>query len=205
RGDVRIRAGRGSGPPVLGCPCHGRVDAVPAALQPGSKGIRRKCLARGRFRSLSQILSPDQERQSAADGREGAVGCARRGQAREGTGHRRRAAAGGASMSAGSLKPAAQDGSLLRRVSNTRLRDVLRGRLTATLDIHRMLAESGLPAPLAELVQVVVRGTRLWRGEKADVARELIAHFQDGLTKGESPQTLANSVGGPRTAAPLVR
>jgi hypothetical protein len=62
-----------------------------------------------------------------------------------------------------------------------------------------------LPAPLSSLVQQVARLTRLWRAERADVVRELSAHFQDGLTQGQSPDDLARCFGEPRVAAKLIR
>lgn len=62
-----------------------------------------------------------------------------------------------------------------------------------------------LPAPLAQLVRDVVRGTRLRRAERADIALELAAHFADGLESGESVEALHASFGDPRTASRLLR
>ena len=71
-----------------------------------------------------------------------------------------------------------------RIVWYTRLRDVLRGRFDASLDWRLVVAEADLPAEIKCVIEQVVRRTRLWRGEKVDVASELVAHFQDGLDAG---------------------
>lgn len=85
------------------------------------------------------------------------------------------------------------------------MRDALRGRITGRLDIERRLATSGLPVPAQELIARVVRRTRLWRIEKADVAQELIAHFADGLEEGETIETMIGRFGDERAAAKLIR
>ena len=74
--------------------------------------------------------------------------------------------------------------SLWHRLYFTRMRDVLRGRLDASLDWRQTVALAELPDELAEAVRQVVGRTRLWRREKVDVAAELVAHFQDGLAAG---------------------
>ena len=51
----------------------------------------------------------------------------------------------------------------------------------------------------------VVRQTRLWRNEKVDVANDLVAHFQDGLAFGHSPDDLLRTFGDPQAAAQLIR
>ena len=95
--------------------------------------------------------------------------------------------------------------SLWRRLCYTRLADLVRGRLDASLDWRVVVAAADLPLELAELVACVVRRTRLWRGERVDVARELVAHFQDGLEAGRTSQQLVQSFGDPRQAARLIR
>ncbi|MBI5760662.1 MAG: hypothetical protein HZA46_19260 [Planctomycetales bacterium] len=62
-----------------------------------------------------------------------------------------------------------------------------------------------LPTELAILVTTVVRRTRLWRREQADVARELLAHFLDGLAAGQPANRLATTFGSPGVAAKLIR
>ena len=95
--------------------------------------------------------------------------------------------------------------SLWHRISRTRLRDAIRGRFDASLDWRRVIAEAELPAELAGIVAAAVRSTRLWRSEKIDVARELIAHFQDGLDAGRTPDQLIDSFGDLLQTARLIR
>lgn len=95
--------------------------------------------------------------------------------------------------------------SIWRRLYYSRWRDVLRGRLDARLDWRQTIALSGLPENLSDATTQVVRGSRLWRGEKADVANDLIAHFQDGLEFGRSADELLKSFGDPLAAAQLIR
>ena len=92
-----------------------------------------------------------------------------------------------------------------RRLWYTRLSDVLRGRLDASLHWQTVIEQAELPAELADAVRQVVVRTRLWRREKVDVAAELVTHFQDGLATGRSPQVLLESFGNQRTAARLIR
>ena len=94
---------------------------------------------------------------------------------------------------------------LLRRLFNTPLRDLVRGRFTGRLDVRHCLRQAEIPAELRGIVLDVVHRTRLWRFEKADVGRELIAHFRDGLARGESPDALAAAFGPSRRAARLIR
>ncbi len=95
--------------------------------------------------------------------------------------------------------------SLWQRLWYTRWRDMLRGRIDGRLDWRQLIAAEDLPANVRGLIERVVRGTRLWRREKVDVARELVAHFQDGLEAGCSSEQLVASFGDPRQAALLIR
>lgn len=67
-----------------------------------------------------------------------------------------------------------------------------------------IVVESGLPDELAALVTALVRRTRLWPSERADVARELVMHFRDGLASGVSVDDLAQSFGDPAASARLI-
>lgn len=83
-------------------------------------------------------------------------------------------------------------------------------RIAAVEPDRRASAESiaaavGLPAELASLVVAVAKGSRLWRSERADVARELCAHFLDGLESGASAGELRERFGDPKRAAKLIR
>lgn len=91
------------------------------------------------------------------------------------------------------------------RLRYTRLRDLVRGRLDASLDWQTVVVQSNLPPQLSAIVQHVVGRSRLWRREKLDVATELVSHFQEGLAAGRTPAELAESFGDPQTAAQLIR
>jgi hypothetical protein len=93
----------------------------------------------------------------------------------------------------------------IARLRYTPLSDLLRGDCTARLDPRSVIAAAELPVPLPSLIYTVIRGTRLWRSEKSDVARELIAHFADGLAAGRSADDLARDFGSPNQAAKLIR
>jgi hypothetical protein len=94
---------------------------------------------------------------------------------------------------------------LFRRINQTPLRDLLRGRATGRLDWKSRLAASGLAAPAGDLIARVVQRTRLLRLEKAAVADELLAHFLDGLSAGGNAAELVARFGDERLAARLIR
>lgn len=91
------------------------------------------------------------------------------------------------------------------RLRCTPMRDLVRGRLSCRLDLAAIVHGAGLTPPVSDLVLKVVSKTRLWRLEKADVAKELAAHFQDGLESGAAPQELIEAFGDPGRAAKLIR
>lgn len=66
-------------------------------------------------------------------------------------------------------------------------------------------ALANLPAPLADVVTDVCRRSRLWPGERSEVARELAAHFRDGLHAGAGEAELRERFGDVETAARLIR
>jgi len=68
-----------------------------------------------------------------------------------------------------------------------------------------LIAESKLPADVKALIADVVRRTRLWRREKADVARELIAHFEDAIGRDVDAEQVLRDFGEARQAAKLIR
>jgi hypothetical protein len=100
---------------------------------------------------------------------------------------------------------AASTDSIWRRIWFTRLRDVIRGRLDSRLNWRQLVGTSGLPPELADAVTQVVGNSRLWRSEKAAVAGELVAHFQDGLDAGQSPEVLLAAFGNAQDASELIR
>lgn len=85
----------------------------------------------------------------------------------------------------------------------TPMRDLVRGRVTGRLDREAPTAD--LPDDVRDLVRTVVNRTRLWRLEKADLTRELAAHFRDGLDSGASADDLVAAFGDPKHAAKLIR
>lgn len=95
--------------------------------------------------------------------------------------------------------------SWFHRARYTPLSDAVRGKLTARLDVKRIISTASLPKPLADITWRVIRGTRLWRIEKAAVAQELTSHFLDGLDAGKTADELLEAFGNPRIAAKLIR
>lgn len=62
-----------------------------------------------------------------------------------------------------------------------------------------------LPAELSGFVERIAKRTKLWRRERAEVSRELTAHFADGLESGASAEELIEAFGEPKAAAKLIR
>lgn len=94
--------------------------------------------------------------------------------------------------------------SFWRRLTYTPLRDVVRGRMTGRLDVDAAMDHCRLPEALRDLIRRVIRKTRLTRIEKAEVARELAGHFEDGLASGATATALADAFGDVTTAAKLI-
>ncbi|MFG0259215.1 MAG: hypothetical protein ACF8LK_02590, partial [Phycisphaerales bacterium JB041] len=92
-----------------------------------------------------------------------------------------------------------------RRAAHTPARDWIRGRVTGRLDWRADLARADLPAPVTSLITAVVRRSRLWRLERADLARELIAHFADALAAGTPEDHAVRDFGDTAQAARLIR
>jgi hypothetical protein len=65
---------------------------------------------------------------------------------------------------------------------------------------EEVIAKSGLPSDVQAVIGATVRSTRLWKYERADVARELVAHFRDGLDRGETATDLVARFGEPKAA-----
>ncbi len=96
------------------------------------------------------------------------------------------------------------------RVLCTPVSDLLRGRIgpcppAVRVGWREIVEAAGLPAVLAGRVSRVVHATRLWSREKVQVARELVAHFQDGLEAGRGQSELLDSFGDERQVASLIR
>lgn len=69
----------------------------------------------------------------------------------------------------------------------------------------QLIEQSDLPREVRDVIRQVVKRTRLRRGEKRDVARELCAHFSDGLEAGSSAKDLIRLFGDVKAAAKLIR
>jgi hypothetical protein len=91
------------------------------------------------------------------------------------------------------------------RLRHTPVSDVIHGSLSGSLSVAYLIDEASLPAPLPQTIMTVVRRTKLWHRERMEVARELIAHFRDGLDSGSSPDELNQSFGDVKQAAALIR
>jgi len=101
-----------------------------------------------------------------------------------------------------------KSGSAMWRILTTpvgpRILPRLRG-FSQVVHPSRVIEGSGLPRQAADLVKLVVSRTRLRRSEQVDVARELCAHFADGLAAGRNESDLIADFGGPGEAAALIR
>jgi hypothetical protein len=94
---------------------------------------------------------------------------------------------------------------LVARLARTPLLDLARGRISGRMDARRQVTHAQLPAELAALVVRTTRRTRLRHKEQHDIADELIAHLQDGLTAGVAADELARRFGDPAFAAQVLR
>lgn len=108
-------------------------------------------------------------------------------------------------MTAEARQKAAHSPSTFTLLRTTPLRDLIRGRLSGRLNVEGIIAAGQLPVLVAGTVRQVVRRTRLWKVEKADLASELVAHFQDGLEAGATANELVGGFGDVRRAARLMR
>jgi hypothetical protein len=68
-----------------------------------------------------------------------------------------------------------------------------------------LIEQAELPATVKQVIQSVVKRSRLWRREKMEVANELLAHFEDGLRGGKAAEKLIRDFGDPVLAAQLIR
>ncbi|MFG0306071.1 MAG: hypothetical protein ACF8Q5_07635 [Phycisphaerales bacterium JB040] len=69
----------------------------------------------------------------------------------------------------------------------------------------RRLDAADLPAPVTEAVRAIVARTRLHSRERDEVCRELLAHAEDAVHAGATPESFAASLGDPKPAARLIR
>ncbi len=98
-----------------------------------------------------------------------------------------------------------QPPTLIRRLLHTSLLDLLRLRIHDGVTADSLLIGSGLDEPSVSMLRGMIRKTRLWRNEQRDVARELIAHFHDGIASGQTPESIRESFGDVGQSAKLIR
>ncbi|MEL6497305.1 MAG: hypothetical protein AAF937_06245 [Planctomycetota bacterium] len=67
------------------------------------------------------------------------------------------------------------------------------------------ITAADLPESCAALLRTVVKRTRLWPSEKADVARELIDHMHDAIAAEQAPDQIVEHFGNAADAAKLIR
>jgi len=94
---------------------------------------------------------------------------------------------------------------MLQKIPQTPLLDLLRLHVSGRLNWRARVAESELPQAAKQKIVDVVQATRLWRSEKAQIANELVTHFDDGQSRGQSIDTLIESFGETETVAQLMR
>jgi hypothetical protein len=95
--------------------------------------------------------------------------------------------------------------STLARLRYTPLSDLLRGRATGRLDWRGFVDAADLPPEIKSLIEALLRGTRLRRADKVDIAIELIDHFSDGVLEGATSAELIESFGDAGQTACLMR
>ena len=68
-----------------------------------------------------------------------------------------------------------------------------------------LLNEADLPVPVDGLIRMTVKRSKLWASERAEIARELIAHAHDAIEAGQSGEEIAIAFGDPKRIAKLMR
>ena len=94
---------------------------------------------------------------------------------------------------------------MFQKIRQTPLRNLVRLHVSGRLNWRAAIAESGLPDKAKQKIDDVIKATRLWRLEKAQIATELIAHFQDGQQQGQDVDHLVAEFGDTATVAQMMR
>lgn len=71
-------------------------------------------------------------------------------------------------------------------------------------DPKGVISRAGLPDEVSRVIADVVHRTKLRSSERSELARELCAHFADGLEAGTSAQQLIRDFGDPAASAKLI-
>ena len=88
---------------------------------------------------------------------------------------------------------------------------LLRAWRWAARQVHRqalansVIGEADVPAPIGKRINDITRRTRLWPTERADIARELIAHARDALDANRNIDDILSTLGESRDVAKLLR
>ncbi len=69
---------------------------------------------------------------------------------------------------------------------------------------YSLLDAAELPERVDALIRQVVSKSKLWTNERAEIARELIAHAQDAIEAGRSDEEIADGFGDPKRIAKLM-
>jgi hypothetical protein len=68
-----------------------------------------------------------------------------------------------------------------------------------------LLTEADLPSAVDGLIRKTVKRSKLWANERAEIARELIAHTHDAIEAGRTDEEIAATFGHPKRIAKLMR
>lgn len=77
--------------------------------------------------------------------------------------------------------------------------------LGANVSSAPQVSADSLPAELRRIIDRVLKRSKLWPSERADVEAELASHFADGLASGLSVEKLVEDFGDPDAASSLIR
>ncbi len=80
-----------------------------------------------------------------------------------------------------------------------------RGVIRPNRDAFALLDRASLPKPVDEIIRKTVIRTKLWRDEREQIARELIAHAQDAFDAGRDASQVVSTFGDPKRVAKLLR
>lgn len=80
-----------------------------------------------------------------------------------------------------------------------------RGLIRPNREAFVLLEKATLPEPINEVIRSTIVRTKLWRDEREQIARELIAHAQDAINAGREPDQIVSTFGDPRRVARLLR
>lgn len=80
-----------------------------------------------------------------------------------------------------------------------------RGFVRPNREAFALLEKATLPESIDEVIRSTIVRTKLWRDEREQIARELIAHAQDAIDAGREPDQIVSTFGDPRRVARLMR